>query len=230
MNEIAEKLDRRRKRTRQLLRKALIDLIVEKGFETLTIQEIVDRADVSRATFYLHFKDKEELLFESMKEVYDDLVLQVNERSIQRPMLKDLSEGNHDAFCEPYDFQHVAEHADFYRVLLGEKGTASFVLKVRGYLAAAVQREISQLGPAGIPPRLPTDLLAHAIAGAEIGVMSWWLSHGERYTSAQMARMFYALSAFGMWWALGLDIKPPADLLGAVQAEAETATTAHDAR
>jgi AcrR family transcriptional regulator len=54
--------DRRRVRTRQMLRNALLELIDEKGYESVTVQEITDRADLGRATFYLHFKDKDELL------------------------------------------------------------------------------------------------------------------------------------------------------------------------
>jgi AcrR family transcriptional regulator len=73
MTAAAAKIDRRKARTRQLLRDALMALIVEKGYEAISIQDIVDRANVARPTFYLHFKDKEELLFTSLVEIYEEL-------------------------------------------------------------------------------------------------------------------------------------------------------------
>src|SRR5690242_13310 len=62
--------DRRIQRTRQLLLDSLIQLILEKGYESITVQDIIDRANVGRSTFYSHFQDKEDLLlsgFESMR-------------------------------------------------------------------------------------------------------------------------------------------------------------------
>ena len=59
---MAQREDRRVQRTRELLRGALFSLIREKGFEVLTVQDIIDRANVGRATFYAHFDNKEDLL------------------------------------------------------------------------------------------------------------------------------------------------------------------------
>ena len=59
------KTDRRVERTRELLQKALIDLIPERGYDAITIQDIVDRANVGRTTFYLHYNSKDELFMRS---------------------------------------------------------------------------------------------------------------------------------------------------------------------
>ncbi len=73
MNTSTPKIDRRVQRTRQLLRDALMALIVEKGYDAISVQDITDHANVARPTFYLHYKDKEELLLSSVQEIYDDL-------------------------------------------------------------------------------------------------------------------------------------------------------------
>ncbi|MBE0688888.1 MAG: TetR/AcrR family transcriptional regulator, partial [Anaerolineae bacterium] len=135
-------LDRRQRRTRKLLRVALMQLIVEKGFDSISVQEITDRADVSRATFYLHFRDKEDLLFNSMRELYDDLADKVRLFNDPHDVLKQIMAGNHEACLEASDFEHVAEYANFYRVLLSEKGVASFIVQVRRYLAQIFQEQI----------------------------------------------------------------------------------------
>jgi AcrR family transcriptional regulator len=193
------------------LRKALMELIVEKGFDAISVQDIAERADVSRATFYLHYHDKEELLTRSMKEVYDELVEKVEvQQMLQADALAALANGDHSVFYDPTDFEHVAEHAEFYRVLLSEKGVASFNVMVHDYLASLVRDHICMplKGMSG-QPRVPSEMVAHAIAGAQIGVISWWLQNGQQHTPQEMAKMFYQLNAFGFWWAMGVDIPTP---------------------
>jgi AcrR family transcriptional regulator len=67
MDRLNLPLDRRIQRTRQLLRNALFALIIERGYESIAIQDITERANLGRATFYLHYQDKEELLKASVK-------------------------------------------------------------------------------------------------------------------------------------------------------------------
>src|SRR4051794_34863467 len=54
--------DRRVARSRRALKEALTDLILERGYESVTVQDVIDRADVGRSTFYAHFLDKDDLL------------------------------------------------------------------------------------------------------------------------------------------------------------------------
>ncbi len=210
MNHDDEKPDRRKRRTRALLRQALMALIVEKGFDAISVQDITDRADVSRATFYLHYADKEELLTRSMREVYDELVETAEKQLDDEVFAAALLHGDHSTFYDATDFQHVVEHEEFYRVLLSEKGVAAFTVMVRDYLAKLVQEQVClPVSAGGTAARLPPEMVAHAVAGAEIGVISWWLNQGRHHTPEDMAKMFYQLNAFGFWWAMGLDIPAP---------------------
>ena len=77
----AKKLDRRVQRTRQLLQDALIAMVIEKGYDAVTIQDIIDRANVGRATFYAHFADKQTLLTSRL----EDLRGLLTERRRQAP-------------------------------------------------------------------------------------------------------------------------------------------------
>jgi AcrR family transcriptional regulator len=206
---IAEKLDRRQRRTRTALRKALMELITEKSFDAITLQDIVDRADISRATFYLHYKDKEDLLFKSMKDIYDELASKLQGMHDQEAVQQAIATGNHDYFCDPTDFEHVADHADFYRVILSEQGVASFVVQVRKYLAQVIYTDFCGALGNTHESRLPADLVAHTLAGAQVGAISWWLEHGKQYTPEQMSRMFYYQMAFGLWWSLGAPAGSP---------------------
>ena len=117
--------DRRRVRTRQMLRNALLELIDEKGYESVTVQEITDRADLSRATFYLHFKDKDDLLVATLQAMYDDIrdALTVKEGATMQP--------NHVALNA---FKHVQAHRKLYKVLLGERGMAAVWQRIQAYM------------------------------------------------------------------------------------------------
>ena len=71
---VKSKTDRRIQRTRQSLRTALLELIKEKGYDAISIEEITERANVGRATFYLHYKDREDLLLEEFSEMANEKV------------------------------------------------------------------------------------------------------------------------------------------------------------
>jgi AcrR family transcriptional regulator len=215
MNEVAEKIDRRKRRTRNALRKALMELIVEKSFDAITVHDICDRADISRAAFYLHYKDKEDLLFSSMKDVYDDLVATSEALATNGQLALAIYNCDLDILCDPTDFAHVADHAEFYRVLLSEHGVASFTVKVRRYLADIIQQHILEtIAASGQPLALPPGFIAHCMAGAQIGAFSWWLDEGMKHTPQEMAQMFYAMTAFGLQGALGVNFPRPTAVPG----------------
>src|SRR5688572_15174255 len=73
------KIDRRIQRTRQSLRTALLELIKKKGYDAISIEEITECANVGRATFYLHYKDKEDLLLEEFSEMANEKVQVLSE-------------------------------------------------------------------------------------------------------------------------------------------------------
>lgn len=194
------KRDRRIARTQQLLSDALMELVVERGYNAITIQDITDRANVSRATFYLHYKDKDELLFSSMEKTYDALVADHIARlptDLTQPQVEEI-------MCEAGDYEHVAAYADFYRAMISKDGSVGFVLRVMSYLAQAIQPLLeTQAKQEGAEPKVPVELIAAFCSGAQIGMMRWWLENELKYTPDEMAKMQYMLSAQGLAWALG---------------------------
>lgn len=192
------KVDRRIERTRQLLNQALMDLIIERGYDTITIQDITDRANVSRATFYLHFKDKDELLYKSMTSIYDALA-----QGHEGFMPIDAIEDNYDELvCDAGDFQHVADYADFYRVMLSKHGSMEFTLRVLSYLTE-VMKPMLQARADGNAPKIPMEMIAAFLAGAQVGVTKWWIENDMQYSPEEVAKMHFFLALFGMRWALG---------------------------
>ncbi|MCU0499335.1 MAG: TetR/AcrR family transcriptional regulator [Anaerolineae bacterium] len=190
MTEITRKPDRRIERTRQLLRDALMDLIVQRGYESVTVQDITDHANVARTTFYLHFRDKDDLLFSTMRDIYQDLMVRM---SAARP---ETIMGIRIDLHSTADFEHVQQYADFYKIMLSEKGSMVFLMRVQALLAEMCRDQI--LAPMlanGGHLTLPIDLAASHLAWAMIGTFHWWLQTGMTYSASDMAKMELELCA-----------------------------------
>ncbi|MBZ0287036.1 MAG: TetR/AcrR family transcriptional regulator [Anaerolineae bacterium] len=206
MAELLKKPDRRIQRTQGLLRDALMELIVEKGYEDISVQDITDRANVARTTFYLHYKDKDELLLTGMAQMYDELV--ESHMHVSRDEL--LNDAMAVAMVDKGDFEHVAQFADFYRVMLSNKGSLTFLLGVLRYLETISHNEILKcILPENGAPRLPMGMVANMMAWSEAGAMDWWLREGGEYSAEEMAKMQYYLCMFGLSWVMRLEIPAP---------------------
>lgn len=194
------KVDRRIQRTRTLLRDALMRLIIRRGYDEITIQDITDEANVARTTFYLHFSDKDDLLFSTMRDVYEDLYNATEENALENF----FSENEQD--CHAEDFLHVQEFAEFYRIMLSERGSAAFLAKVRQYLAESIMaKSLPQLIPEGKEPRIPMEIMSYAIAGAQIGVIKWWLDKGMPHSPQRMAFYLELFLKRGLLWGMNID-------------------------
>jgi AcrR family transcriptional regulator len=206
MEEAVRKIDRRKERTQRLLRDALMELIVEKGYDAVSIQDIVDRANVARTTFYLHYDDKDELLFESMTAIYDQLA------SNWVPLMRQQLEENpaHPTLLDSSDYEHVARYAPFYRIMFSDKGSAGFILRVLHYLTSLMEtRCIAFLTDSGEKTLLPVAMIAQGVAGMQMSLLLWWLENDMPYTPQEMARMSYYLVMPSLFKGIGMDIDIP---------------------
>src|SRR5436305_1042448 len=120
MSKSEKRLDPRVIRTRNMLREAFMALIPEIGYETITVQHITNRATLNRATFYLHYRDKQDLLTHIIRGVVDELAA--------LPLIPADSVGLRGIFISLFD--HVAKNAAFYRVMLQEPSVAPYVHQI----------------------------------------------------------------------------------------------------
>lgn len=181
-------LDRRIQRTRQLLRDALFALIRERGYEAITVQDIAERANLGRTTFYLHYRDKEELLQASLKALIDELRQEV--------------EPDGEETC-PYRsrsirvFHHVAHQQHLYRALLREAGSAGIGDMMTVYFAELYQRRIVEPFSLGKTLSVRGEIVAASAAGALFGLLSWWLAHNLSPSAEEMGDLYWKLMAMG---------------------------------
>jgi AcrR family transcriptional regulator len=205
---VERKEDRRVSRTRRLLREALFALILEKGFDAVTIEEITQRADLGRTTFYLHYRDKEDLLMESIGELVEDLVTQMSSLPPERWRLEDGSLALTPSPAITLPFQHVTKNASLYRIILRGEGTYTVSRRLRAIIVQACETMIhvmlkkEQL--AALNPQAPMDVILNFLAGAWLGLVTWWLENDRPYTEGEMALMFQKLILYGTAEMLGV--------------------------
>lgn len=188
-----KKTDPRVLRTRQLLRDALLDLIREKGFEAITIQDLTDRAQLNRVTFYLHYRDKQDLLTRSMEDMLDELVA----RAELAPLPDSSSEIDRGLEHLVGLFEHVAYHKDFYRIMLGKDGMASFAAQIRSYIEQFVYQRVEAKQAEIRHLHVPTNIYSRFMAAAYVGVIAWWLENDQPHPPDKMAEWLWHLTLSG---------------------------------
>ena len=201
MSKKTKKLDPRVVRTRQMLRDALVSLIEERGFDAITVQDITERAGLNRATFYLHYQDKQDLLVQSLRDAIDELVTNIGASTDEQGQLI------FDESPRPIKatFEHVAQHAQFYRVMMSAEGVPSFIAGVRDYMADITLKWLAalQLDP-GLS-LVPLEIVANSLSWSLLGVLIWWLEHDMPHQPEYMAEQFRLLITLDLRQVLGLE-------------------------
>ncbi len=195
--------DRRTRRSRRVLGAALVELVLERGFTTLTVEDITERADVARTTFYAHFRDKEDLF----ARVTADLLAGLAERLA--PAVADSAVGfTGKPVLEM--LRHAREERDLYRIVLRGEGDGKPLQMFADASARAAAEEFrARADRNDVQPRIDPDLLARVWVGEQIAVLRWWVEQETPSLPAEeVVRMLLDLAVHGRYWASGFE--PPA--------------------
>ncbi|MBE1533833.1 TetR/AcrR family transcriptional regulator [Actinomadura algeriensis] len=178
--------DPRVRRTRARLRSAILELAAERDLDAVTISAVAERAEVNRATVYLHYPDIDALVVDAM----DDAIGHVARAAALCPR-----QAEPDRVPEPLAelFAHVAANAAVYRCMLGGQGSARFAARMRERLTAALtERFAAGARPSG-PADVPADLHAAYLAGALQGVIIHWITGPHPAPAPEIALPFWRL-------------------------------------
>ncbi len=165
-----QKEDRRVRRTRQLLREALFSLIRARGYEALSVQDIIDRADVGRATFYAHFENKQDLLLAG----FEDLRAALRARQRQALSRDADLEQRVLAFSREL-FAHVDEFRPLFRAMAGKRSGALVQSLVHKLLLDLVRQDVKAIASREKEDAASVEPLAQFIAGGMFGLLAGWL-------------------------------------------------------
>ncbi|MFF2482404.1 TetR/AcrR family transcriptional regulator [Paenibacillus sp. NPDC058071] len=190
------KTDPRIKRTLSLIRDALISLMDEKGFDQLTVQDITERAEINRATFYRHYQDKYDLLNKIVDEI-----LQQFQTAFELPPGFEAHQFIQDNDTPPdsfiRQFEQVAEHARFYKVMLGPNGLPGFSLRMEMIIRDSLNRRSMIAQPFDSQVGIPRDIIVRYVASAHLGIIIYWLENDMSYSPKYMATQLIRLHGFG---------------------------------
>jgi AcrR family transcriptional regulator len=179
--KVPKSTDRRVLRTRATLRDALIALIMERGWDAITIQDVCVRANVGRSTFYTHFADKEELLISG----FDDL-----RRMLQLVARTNRDRGGGLAFTRAL-FEHAAENKRLFRALVGKKSGQAVQRRFLEVILELTEEELAQTLDAGVE----RDATVHYIAGALFQLVIWWVDSRKPLLPADIDAIFGSRTA-----------------------------------
>jgi len=189
MAQVARRKDRRVERTQQLIQTAFRSLLEEKGFEALTVQQIIDRANVGRATFYAHYESKDDLFATGFEELRASL------KALQKEAL--LREGGVEervfAFSHAM-FAHANEYRDVVRAMIGKQSGAVVRRVLHKLLVDLVREEGRATGVRREARAVITDAVAQYIAGGLFGLLMWWLEGRPRLAVAEVDALFRRLA------------------------------------
>ncbi|WP_432991105.1 TetR family transcriptional regulator [Dactylosporangium sp. CA-233914] len=189
------------RRTRRILGEALLELIVEQGYERTTVQDVLDRADVGRSTFYAHFRDKDALLMASFEEMAERL----------RADLAAMAPGVPPEPGQPVLglFTHAFRNQRVYTALCGRRGGPAFRRHLHD-LVAGLLREHLAPHLAAARADLPLDVVVEFATGAAVGLLVWWVDDDFRLPPHRMASMYQRLAAPGISGVLSTGSSSPA--------------------
>lgn len=179
------KSDRRISRTKEAVNKAFLELFSEKAFEQITVNDIAERANVNRGTVYLHYKDKYDLLDQSIADHLNKLVTFCTGN--------DSHHGTTSLMCdlEPV-FQYFRQNALFFSAMLANQRTSLFRERMIRFISASVKGELDGQHP---DTCAENELNAQFMASAFVGVVEWWIQSGMPHSPEFMEQHLWKLFA-----------------------------------
>jgi AcrR family transcriptional regulator len=180
---MSEKNDRRSQRTRQLLSAALVELIREKDYGTITVSDIIERANVGRSTFYAHYRDKDDLFVGELDRVIELLSQRVPGQN-EMPFFPSLGL-----------FRHVGEEYELYKALVWTPGIDLLIKHLQKSLSQRIEQGFEK---SGREYEVPIPVLSNFIASNFLTLLKWWLENKRTYSPERMDTMFRELTLHGI--------------------------------
>lgn len=180
--------DPRVRRTRDRLGDALVEILLQKPLEEINVQEILDRAGVSRSTFYTHFRDTNDLFLSDVDDFFEGMATALSRAGSKSKRVAPVQEL----------FAHVGESRAFYSALL-ESGRLQDVMELgQAQFARGIEQRLIETRSANAIPPADRGAIAHAFAGALFSLLKWWVQHAQPVSAEEMDKMFHRLVLQGV--------------------------------
>ncbi len=194
--------DRRAKRTKRMIKDALAELIVEKGFNNISITDLTTRADINRGTFYIHYTDKYDLLEKVENEIMEEI--QEHIKDIDYVNLLGMKVVNEPVPYLVKLFQYFKENSDFMKAVLGPNGDPLFQRKLKSFMEKALfeKNQIKFFDKEKL--LIPEKYVIAYIISAHLGLVQQWMESGMDKSPREMALILSKMTIMGPLKATGL--------------------------
>ncbi|MCD8888041.1 TetR/AcrR family transcriptional regulator [Staphylococcus arlettae] len=186
---MGKKIDRRIQKTRETIKNAFIELLNEKGFWNTSVNEVAERADINRGTFYLHYQDKFDLFEKYVDELLSELTSQIKPLNQEKDQRKNEIEDNDNNIYELF-FKHFQEYSSFYKPILSFKGGPYFYTR---FIEIIKEFYLQQYTKLPYNQKLDKEILINFVAHAQLGVISSWIQEDMTKTPEYMGEQLSVL-------------------------------------
>ncbi len=187
-----DKRDRRSQRTRRLVSSAMLELLSEKGYEAITVQDILDRAGIGRSTFYSHYYDKDDVHASMMEEMIEEMNRRLNERQAGQAFLPSLEL-----------FQHIRQDRKHIQAVADSPSGGRFWDMLQVALNRQIEKSLKSARKDPKAASVPLPAVSAYLTGAFLSLLKWWLKAGMPYSPEEMDGIFQELASPGVWATLG---------------------------
>lgn len=182
-------VDRRVARTRDLLEQSLLSLIKEKAFDSISVQDIINRANVGRATFYLHYDNKEDLLGSGFAGLKADL------REEQKAVRQRGGDFDERLFAFSHSLlEHAHQNREVIPAMVGKRGGAAIEHALRRLLTDLMREEVRYMSAEAGTAAIPADATVEFLSSGLFGLLVWWLNGRMRLSVEEMNEVFRRLA------------------------------------
>ena len=178
--------DPRARRTRDRLGDALVALVQEKAFDAITVQDVLDRAGVSRSAFYTHYRSKDDLFLSDAEEFFEGMASLLARRGDASRRLAPVREM----------LAHVADVRRFFDALVASGRFHEHMDLGRGHFARGIEGRLAELAPGLSAPERAAA--AQMLAGAMISLLIWWVGRGMPGSAERMDDLFHRMAWAGL--------------------------------
>jgi AcrR family transcriptional regulator len=184
-----QKADRRSQRTYRLVSSAFAELVGEKPYDEILVQDILDRAGIGRTTFYAHYFDKEDVLNTIIELELERLTRQIAHAAARQQVMPSL---------ELFEHAYHSENQQL-RALLRSRAGEFLWEALQAALCRALEPALCTLCAERRSPPIPVPVVSEYLAGAFLTLLKWWVEASMPYPPEQMETIFQQLALPGVW-------------------------------
>jgi AcrR family transcriptional regulator len=180
------KTDSRILRTRDALGDAVVALMQEKNFDEITVQDLLSRAGVGRSTFYVHYRDKQDLFLSDVEDFFEKFSDALRRQGASTERLFPVKEL----------FTHIRQVREFYSAVVSADKMNDVLALGRGFFARSIDQRLQMAGLEIEPVQRSAQ--AHALAGSLLSLLEWWIDKGMKSDPTDMDELFHQMAWNGL--------------------------------